>query len=317
MVLILQQALCCSPRPTVRKCLTRPCSAPGRFDRQVLVDRPDKIGRVAILKVHLKNMEKIDANLDLDAIAAMSTGFSGADLENLVNEAALVATRRDGQQVTTSDFHEAIERIVAGLERRNRVLNEKERRIVAYHEMGHAIVAAGLDMSEKLHKVSIIPRGIGALGYTIQRPTEDRFLMTQEELDNKITVLFGGRAAEEVVFAHLSTGASDDISKATNIARSMVIKYGMNEKLGSVDLGEGGREDYLGRGIPAPSRAVSEETAREIDVAVREIIGACYSRAQKILQENREILVTSADDLLEKETLDEHELESLLQHIKK
>ncbi|OKY74085.1 MAG: cell division protein FtsH [Desulfobulbaceae bacterium DB1] len=287
----------------------------GRFDRQVLVDRPDKIGRVAILKVHLKNIKNIDQNLDLDAIAAMSTGFSGADLENLVNEAALVATRRNGQQVTTADFNEAIERIVAGLERRNRVLNEKERRVVAYHEMGHAIVGAGLRMSEKLHKVSIIPRGIGALGYTIQRPTEDRFLMTRDELENKITVLFGGRAAEEIVFSHLSTGAADDISRATNIARSMVVKYGMNEKLGFVDLDEGSNDSFLGGRVPALSRTVSEETAREIDVAVREIIADCYDRASKILQNNREILETSATTLLEKETLDEHNLASLLENL--
>ncbi|MFZ5758082.1 MAG: ATP-dependent zinc metalloprotease FtsH [Thermodesulfobacteriota bacterium] len=286
----------------------------GRFDRQVLVDRPDKPGRIAILKVHLKNIRNSDPNLDLDAIAAMSTGFSGADLENLVNEAALVATRRNGQQVTTADFHAAIERIVAGLERKNRVLNEKERGVVAYHEMGHAIVGAGLRMSEKLHKVSIIPRGIGALGYTIQRPTEDRFLMTREELENKITVLFGGRAAEEIVFAHLSTGAADDISKATNIARSMVQKYGMNEKLGFVDLEEGS-EGFLGNRGPMLSRSVSEETAREIDVAVREIISNCYNRARRILEVNRGLLESSATTLLEKETLDENDLAVLLKDL--
>ncbi|MFH1215061.1 MAG: ATP-dependent zinc metalloprotease FtsH [Pseudomonadota bacterium] len=289
----------------------------GRFDRQVLVDRPDKIGRISILKVHLKAIKNIDSNLDLDAIASMCTGFSGADLENLVNEAALVATRRNGQEVTTADFNEAIERIVAGLERRNRVLNEKERKVVAYHEMGHAIVGAGLNISEKLHKVSIIPRGIGALGYTIQRPTEDRFLMTREELENKITVLFGGRAAEEIIFAHLSTGAADDISKATNIARSMVLKYGMNEKLGFVDLEQNGGENFLSGRLPSMSRAVSEETTREIDVAVREIITSCYNHAHKILEDNRQILETGARTLLEKETLDERDLASLLQNLQK
>jgi cell division protease FtsH len=287
----------------------------GRFDRHVLLDRPDKTGRIAILKVHLKNIKKIDSALDLDAIAAMSTGFSGADLENLVNEAALVATRRNGQQVTTSDFNAAIERIVAGLERKNRVLNEMEREVVAYHEMGHAIVGAGLRISEKLHKVSIIPRGIGALGYTIQRPTEDRYLMTKEELENKIAVLFGGRAAEEIIFDHFSTGAADDISKATNIARSMVRKYGMNEKLGFVDLEEGSGEGFLGGGLPALSRAVSEETAREIDVAVREIISTSYNRARQLLENNRSILETSARTLLEKETLDENELEAILKNL--
>jgi len=289
----------------------------GRFDRQVLVDRPDKIGRIAILKVHLKNIKNIDPALDFDAIAAMSTGFSGADLENLVNEAALVATRRNGEQVTTADFHAAIERIVAGLERKNRVLNETERKVVAYHEMGHAIVSASLRMSEKLQKVSIIPRGIGALGYTIQRPTEDRYLMTREELENKISVLFGGRAAEEIIFAHLSTGAADDISKATNIARSMVRKYGMDENLGFVDLEEGSGEGILGGGIPVLSRSVSEETAREIDVAVREIISTCYSRARQLLENNRTILEASAKTLLEKETLDEQELEAILKNLVK
>ncbi len=287
----------------------------GRFDRQVLVDRPDKGGRIAILKVHLKNITNIDPDLDLDAIAAMCAGFSGADLENLVNEAALVATRRNGDQVITADFHEAIERIVAGLERKNRVLNEKERQVVAYHEMGHAIVGAGLDMEEKLHKVSIIPRGIGALGYTIQRPTEDRFLMTKEELEKKITVLFGGRAAEEIIFTHLSTGAADDISKASNIARSMVKKYGMDTKLGFVDLEESsGQESFLGNS-PFGSRSVSEETAREIDLAVRDIIDSCYKRAKKILETNKHVLETSAKTLLEQETLDEHELEALLKNM--
>jgi cell division protease FtsH len=289
----------------------------GRFDRQVLVDRPDKIGRVAILKVHLKHLKTIDPNLDIDAVAAMSAGFSGADLENLVNEAALVATRRNAESVTTSDFHAAVERIVAGLERKNRVLNEQERTIIAYHEMGHAIIGAGLQISEKLHKVSIIPRGIGALGYTIQRPTEDRFLMTKQELENKITVLFGGRAAEDIIFSHLSTGAADDISKATNIARSMVLKYGMDEKLGFVDLEEGSGDVFLERQGISLSRSVSEQTAREIDEAVREITSSCYNKARKLLEDNREILETGAKTLLEKETLDEHELEKLLEDLKK
>ncbi len=288
----------------------------GRFDRQILVDRPDKLGRLAILKVHLKQLKNVDSNLDLEDIAAMTAGFSGADLENLVNESALAATRRNAKSVSTSDFTTAIERVVAGLERKNRVLNEKERQIVAHHEMGHAIVSACLQSTDKLHKVSIIPRGVGALGYTMQRPTEDRFLMTQTELENKISVLLGGRAAEEIIFDHLSTGAADDIKKATNIARSMVLKYGMHKKLGFIDLDDQGEHPFLSdNGFSSP-RTFSEQTAREIDEAVREIIETCYAQATRLLKENRNILIRSAETLLEKETLDEGELGALLKDLK-
>jgi cell division protease FtsH len=205
----------------------------GRFDRQVLVDRPDRIGRVQILRVHVKRVQ-LDADLDVEAIAALTPGFSGADLANLVNEAALLATRRGAQSVADRDFTEAIERLVAGLEKRNRLLNPNEREVVAHHEMGHALVAMSLSGTDPVHKVSIIPRGIGALGYTIQRPTEDRYLMTLDELENKIAVLLGGRAAETLVFGKLSTGAADDLNKATDIARNIVTRYGMSEALGQM-----------------------------------------------------------------------------------
>src|SRR5690606_9026736 len=205
----------------------------GRFDRQVLVDRPDKAGRLQILRVHARKIT-LAPGLDLEQIAGLTTGFSGADLANLVNEAALAATRRDGSEVTLADFTTAIERIVAGLEKKNRVLNAHERAVVAHHEMGHALVGLALPGSDVVHKVSIIPRGIGALGYTIQRPTEDRYLMSRAELENKIAVLLGGRAAEQLIFGELSTGAADDLAKATDIAHDMVTRYGMDEELGYV-----------------------------------------------------------------------------------
>ena len=205
----------------------------GRFDRQVLVDRPDKKGRLQILEVHVRKV-KLATEIDLEQVASMTTGFSGADLANLVNEAALLATRRRAESITLADFTNAIERIVAGLEKRNRLLNPREREIVAHHEMGHALVAMSLPGTDPVHKVSIVPRGVGALGYTIQRPTEDRFLMTREELENKIAVILGGRAAEKLIYDHLSTGAADDLVRVTDIARGMVTRFGMDEKLGPV-----------------------------------------------------------------------------------
>ena len=214
----------------------------GRFDRQVLVDRPDKTGRVQILNVHLRKAH-LAPDVDPEQIAALTPGFTGADLANLVNEAALVATRRSAEAVMMTDFNEAVERIVAGLEKRNRLLNPKEREVVAYHEMGHALVALALPGSDVVHKVSIIPRGIGALGYTIQRPTEDRFLMSREELENKMAVLLGGRAAEWVVFGNLTTGAADDLRRVTDLARSMVTRYGMSTALGPIAYRAGERVD--------------------------------------------------------------------------
>jgi cell division protease FtsH len=281
----------------------------GRFDRQVLVDRPDKKGRVQILQVHITRIH-LAAAVSLEQIAALTPGFSGADLANLINEAALLATRRGADAVTLADFTQAVERIVAGLEKKNRVLNEKERRIVAHHEMGHALVAMALPGTDPVHKVSIIPRGVGALGYTIQRPTEDRFLMTREELENKMAVLLGGRAAEQTVFGHLSTGAADDLVKVTNIARSMVTRYGMVESLGNIAYEEE-RQVYLPEIAPQGPRGYSEQTAHEIDIAERGIVRTAYDKALAILTRERAVLERGAQLLLQKETLAEDELEEL------
>jgi cell division protease FtsH len=281
----------------------------GRFDRQILVDRPDKIGRLQILRVHAKKI-RLAEGTELEQVAALTPGFSGADLANLVNEAALLATRRGAESVSLADFTQAIERLIAGLEKRNRVLNATERRIVAHHEMGHAIVAMALPGTDPVHKISIIPRGVGALGYTIQRPTEDRFLMTRAELENKMAVLLGGRASEEIIFGHTSTGAADDLAKDTDIARSMVMRYAMVPTLGPVAYEEE-RAPFLGGPLPQGHREYSEETAREIDVAVRSIVDGTYQKAVAILKRNRAALESWAQQLLEKETLAETQLEEL------
>jgi len=279
----------------------------GRFDRVVLVDRPDKKGRLEILQVHSRKV-KLAQGVDLEKIAAMTPGFSGADLANLINEAALLATRRGAESVTQGDFGEAIERLIAGLEKRNRVLNETERRVVAHHELGHALVALALPGTDPVHKISIIPRGVAALGYTLQRPTEDRFLMTREELEDKMAVLLGGRAAEEVVFSHLSTGAANDLSKVTEIARSMVMRYGMVRTLGHVAY-ENEPAGFLSNNIS--QKQFSETTAREIDVAVREIVDRAYAKALGILKRERAALERWAQKLLDKETLLEADLDEL------
>ena len=283
----------------------------GRFDRQVLVDRADKKGRIDILKVHVRKV-KLDPAVNLDEVAALTPGFSGADLANLVNEATLVATRRKADWTTLADFTAAVERIVGGLERKNRLLNPKEREAVAFHEMGHALVALAQLGSDPVHKVSIIPRGIGALGYTIQRPTEDRYLMTRGELEQKIAVLMGGRAAEKLVFSQLSTGASDDLAKATDIARAMVTRYGMDEGLGYIAF-EAPRPTMLDlpTGMLPNASPVSEDTQRRIDDAIRAIVMGGFDRATAILGANREVLERSARALLEKETLDETAIRSL------
>jgi len=285
----------------------------GRFDRQVLVDRPDRSGRTKILSVHAKKVI-LAPDVKLEEVAALTPGFTGADLANLVNEAALVATRRGGDHVATSDFTAAIERIVAGLERKNRLLNPREREVVAHHEMGHALVAAAQPGCDPVHKISIIPRGIGALGYTIQRPTEDRYLMTREELEAKMAVLLGGRSAEEVAFGQLSTGAADDLSKATEIARSMVARYGMLPELGPLAY-ETEPYGYL-PGIPQPPRRLySEQTAHDIDVALRGLVEAAHGRARRILEANRALLEEGAGQLLAKETLADAELQALLRRV--
>jgi cell division protease FtsH len=284
----------------------------GRFDRQILVDRPDKQARVEILQLHLRKLS-LAPDAKAEPIAALTPGFTGADLANLVNEAAILATRHDATHVSMDDFNLAIERIVAGLEKKNRLLNEHERKVTAYHEMGHALVARALPGSDPVHKVSIIPRGIGALGYTIQRPTEDRFLMSRGELKDKMTVLLGGRAAESIVFGDISTGAADDLAKATNIARSMVTRYGMDDNLGMVSL-ESERSTFLqmpGEYL-ATRRDFSEQTAREVDCAVRDLVTRAFERAVGILEAHRDALAESAERLLEKETLSGDELPTLM-----
>jgi cell division protease FtsH len=278
----------------------------GRFDRQVLVDRPDKKGRLDILKVHVRKA-KLAPALNLEAAAALTPGFTGADLANLVNEAAIVATRRGADAVTLDDFTAAIERIVAGLEKRNRILNPFERRIVAYHESGHALVARCLPGQDPVQKISIIPRGIGALGYTLQRPTEDRYLMTRKELEHKLAVLLGGRAAEHIVFGHLSTGAADDLSKATDIARSMATRYAMVPELGNVTY-DSEPSPFLGNSLAGPRRSYSEDTARQIDAAIRTIVDNAFQSARELLSKQRTMLEAAAARLLEKETLTEEDL---------
>ncbi len=285
----------------------------GRFDRQVLVDRPDKSGRIQILGLYLAKVS-LGPDVSAEEIAALTPGFTGADLATLVNEAALLATRRDSKHVVAADFTAAIERIVAGLEKKNRLLSPKEREIVAYHEMGHALVALLLPGVDRVQKVSIIPRGIGALGYTIQRPTEDRFLLTEDELESKMAVLLGGRAAERLVFGRVSTGAADDLAKVSDIARSIVTQYGMIASLGDVAYDRHPAQ-FLGGAAQTPSwleRNYGEETAREIDCAVREVVARAGRRAADVLQARRDLLDRGAKALLEKETLSVTELQELI-----
>ena len=282
----------------------------GRFDRQVLVDRPDRKGRVDILRVHVKKIH-IVADLDVDAIAALTPGFTGADLANLVNEAALVATRRNANETTLEDFTQAIERIVAGLEKKSRILSPRERAIVAHHEMGHTLVAMALPGTDPVQKVSIIPRGIGALGYTLQRPTEDRFLMSQSELANRIAVLLGGRAAESLIFSEISTGAADDLVHATDIARNMVVRFGMVEELGQVAYEPDSGSFLVGQTPAWRPRTYADGTAEAIDHAVKALIETGFQTARAILQRNRAVLESAAHELLLRETLSDGDLARL------
>ena len=288
----------------------------GRFDRQVLVDRPDRKGRIDILKGHVRKI-KLDPELQIENVAALTPGFSGADLANLVNEATLVATRRKANLVTMPDFTAAVERIVAGLERHSRVLSSGEREAVAFHEMGHALVALAQKGSDPVHKVSIIPRGIGALGYTIQRPTEDRYLMTRAELEQKISILLGGRAAEKLIFGQPSTGAADDLAKATDIARDMVTRYGMDEDLGYVAF-EMPRQTLLDLpdAIAPHHSSISQETQRRVDEAIRGLVMAGFAQATALLTANLDVLAKGAHALLEKETLDEAAIRALAAQLK-
>lgn len=286
----------------------------GRFDRQVLVDRPDRTGREQILRVHLKKI-KADEALNIEHLAHLTSGFTGADIANLINEAAMVATRRKAETVSEKDFVAAIERIVAGLEKKSRLLNEKEKAIVAHHEMGHAIMACLFPGVDKVQKISIIPRGLGSLGYTMQRPTEDRYLMTRPELLDKICVLLGGRVAEELIFGEVSTGASDDLVRVTNIAEALVTRYGMSEVLGNIVF-----EQPTGNFIEVPgagyrNRTYSEKSATEIDQEIRQIVAACALRTRESLAANLKILKKGAAQLLEKETLGELEIELLMRDL--
>jgi len=274
----------------------------GRFDRQVVVDRPDRKGRAAILRVHLRKISAAP-DLDIDKVAAMTPGFTGAELENLVNEAAIQATRREAEQVTLADMTAAIERIVAGMERKGLVMNPKEREAVAWHEMGHALVAASLPGTDSVQKVSIIPRTVGALGYTLTRPTEDRFLISLSDLEHRMTVLMAGRAAEDLVLGEISTGAADDLTRATDIARQIVTRYGMHPDLGQAVL-EAARGGFLGEdNFGYTPRDYSEATAREVDIAVRALLDVAYAQAKDILGNRRDDLERGTRLLLEHETI--------------
>ncbi len=284
----------------------------GRFDRQVLVDRPDRKGRVDILRVHLTKIS-VAPDLDVDAVASLTPGFTGADLANLVNEAALVATRRGANATTLEDFTQAIERIVAGLEKKSRILSPREREIVANHEMGHALVALALPGTDPVQKVSIIPRGIAALGYTLQRPTEDRFLMSRSELANRMAVLLGGRAAENLVYAEVSTGAADDLARATDIARNMVVRFGMTAELGQVAYEPETGSFLVGQAHMWRPRSYGDGTAEAIDHAVKALIDEAYRTASAILEHNRSILDAAARELLARETLGAADLAQLTQ----
>jgi cell division protease FtsH len=285
----------------------------GRFDRHVLVDRPDKSARLEILKVHARKVP-IDSEKDLELIAGMTVGFVGADLANIINEAALLGVRRDRDKVGLAELQESVERVVAGLEKKNRVLSPLEKKRVAHHELGHALVALSLPGLDDVRKISIIPRGIAALGYTMQVPTEDRFLMTESELKNRIAVLLGGRSAEELVYEEVSTGAHDDLAKATDIARSMVKAYGMSAKLGQVSLEKDRRSMLLPGSLEAhPRGEYSEETAREIDNEVRRIIDEQRERVADVLAERHEVLLKAARVLLTRETITGDELRAILE----
>ncbi len=282
----------------------------GRFDRHILVDRPDKVGRLAILKVHARGMPLVSER-DLEVIAAMTAGFVGADLANIINEGALLAARRGKDLIGMAELQEAVERVIAGLEKKNRVLTKMEKERVAHHEVGHALMALSIPGGDAIQKISVIPRGIAALGYTLQLPTEDRFLMTKSELENKIAVLLGGRVAEELVYREVSTGAHDDLSKATEIAKSMVKAYGMSEKLGQISF-DGDRRLFLQTPQPPTTGDYSEETAREIDCEVRRIIDQQYARVRAVLGAQQEALRKAAAVVLEKETITGDELKAIV-----
>ena len=283
----------------------------GRFDRQILIDRPDRKGREAILKVHMQKIT-VEPGLDGARIAEITTGFTGADLANLVNEAAIVATRRGAEAVSMNDFTAAVERLIAGLERKSSLLDPDERRVVAYHEMGHALAASTLPAMDPVHKVSIVPRAIGSLGYTLQRPTEDHFLISCQTLKDRIVVLMAGRAAEDLVYGQISTGAADDLGRATDIARQLITRFGMSAELGQSVL-ERQNATYLGdRMATVGEKDYSEQTAREIDLGIRALLDEAYQRAKALLESRRADLDEGARLLLEKETLTPEEFPPLM-----
>ncbi len=283
----------------------------GRFDRHVLVDRPDIKDREDILRIHARGV-KLSKDVDLRVIAARTPGFVGADLANMVNEAALLAARKNKSEVEMTDFEAAIDRIVAGLEKKRRVMNQKEKEIVAYHECGHTIVAELLPTTDPVHRVSIVQRGIAALGYTLQLPTEDRYLMTRAELLDKLCVMLGGRVAEEVIFGEISTGAQNDLQRAAGIVRSMVKEYGMSEKFGPLTFEKERRPLFLDMGLPNGPKEYSEETARELDQEVKKLIDTSYQKVKGMLTENQDRLRNLAKVLLEKETLEGEEIRKIL-----
>jgi cell division protease FtsH len=284
---------------------------PGRFDRQIMVDRPSLNGREAILQVHVRGV-KLGGDVDLHKIAARTPGMVGSDLANIVNEAALLAARKNKTAVTMADFEEAIDRVMAGLEKRTRVMNPREKEIVAYHETGHALVAESVPTADPVHRVSIIPRGIGALGYTLQLPTEDRYLMTKSELEDRLAVLLGGRVAEELIFQESSTGAQNDLFRATDIARSMIREYGMSQVLGPVTYERERRPLFLETMLPPSSKDYSEATAQEIDREVAALMSHAHDRAREILQDKKPVLDRVARLLLDKEVLEGDELRQVL-----
>jgi cell division protease FtsH len=283
---------------------------PGRFDRQVLVDKPDVRGREAILKIHARGV-KTAPEVDLTIVAARTAGFAGADLANLVNEAALLAARKDKPSVERSDFDEAIERSIAGLEKK-RVMSDREREIIAYHEAGHAVIATVIPGLDPVHKISIVQRGFGALGYTMQLPLEDRYLMTRTALTDQLVVLLGGRTAEEVALGEISTGAQNDLQRASDIARAMVVEFGMSESFGAISFDSHTRSRFLDVGLGPDRASYSEETAREIDAEVRRIVRASHERARALLTERRDTLDRVARRLLEKEVIEGDELRQIV-----
>jgi cell division protease FtsH len=283
---------------------------PGRFDRQVLVDKPDIKGREAVLRIHVKHV-KLAPDVDLTKIAARTAGFAGADLANLVNEAALLAARRDKTAVDMLDFDEAIDRLIAGLEKK-RVMNDKEREIIAYHESGHALVASALPGMDPVHKISIVARGFGALGYTMQLPTEDRYLMQKQDLLNQMAVLLGGRSAEEVALGEISTGAQNDLQRATDLARAMVTEWGMSDRVGVVHFDQGRRSRFLDVPLPAERGPYSEDTAQLIDAEVKQLVTNAHQEARRILREQRDLLERVTRRLLDKEVMDGEELRAMI-----